>query len=383
VTANCAGCPAGRFQHLWGKYFCYGCPSGKFNNKVGQSFCPSCPHCRSSLNVATSCFSLARNCRVSQWSMWGKCDKTCHDGHAHRTRSVVVAPYCGGKTCPTLKSKAGCMLRPCDCSKVKCKYEKHTCTDYKSGFNFKGWKGLASSNKGSCYNNGLGKKICGHFGNAGACALGLKMNCHDLDRLMLKNGRWIAKPNPTGLAGVQWKNRHNKWWGTCKGTHTSIRVYHSKFERRGVDKVLEGHHCKMIGSSCRCRCHKLFRHNYNPMSCDNTNPKVTQPTGMPGRKRFGKGIDDHITVDKKWSCKMDQSLWNAAYYPKHRMVMPTPFPTPAPTPNPCNSGSHTCDRKHGFCLKETHTLYKCGCKTDYMLANDKRTCVYQKGVNRL
>lgn len=501
ITANCDGCPAGRFQHLWGKYFCYGCPVGKFNRRVGQSYCPTCPHCFSSGNVAKRCYSLARNCRVSQWTKWGKCDKSCSEGKAHRTRSVVVTPICGGKSCPILRSAGNCMLRPCECLKVKCKFEKHTCTDY-AAHGVKGWLGISTSNKGNCHNAGAATKLCGHNvgkgsgyqGNGGHCSTGPRSThvrrrrrprtlsptprpafaetCGDNDHkkhLKLINGAWVAvypgtKYNPSNAnakqrqALAEYRARHRKFWATCTGIHQSIRVYHDKTERtftsRGK-KYIEGHHCKMIGTSCHCRCHRMFRHNYfpstlahfpcahgshhyfklgvktqlcvrdgdgkkpsgvsafyNPTKCDNTNPMVTQPKGMPGRKKFGKGMDDHFQRDQRilsnsgssqtdkaeyshrrygsrkgdlesWSCKKDNSKFDFNFFPKHWTPQPTPFPTPAPTPNPCVAGRHRCDRTNGFCLKASHSSYKCGCNTDYVLAVNKRTCILQPGANRL
>ena len=34
------------------------------------------------------------------------------------------------------------------------------------------------------------------------------------------------------------------------------------------DWHLEGHHCKLVGGKCQCRCHEDYRHGYNPKAAD-------------------------------------------------------------------------------------------------------------------
>jgi hypothetical protein len=195
VAAQCTGCPAGRFQHLWGKHFCYGCPAGKFNGAVSATFCPSCAHCTASENAAPVCYSLLRDCRVSGWTAWGACDKTCHEGVARRTRSAVVTPLCDGLACPSLADSAICMLQPCSCAKVECAFEQH------------------HTNSSAQVDN--------------------------YDQFEVASGATPAR----------------------------VRVYHHKDERtfsHGGKQVLEGHHCKMAGGACSCRCHRMFRYAADP-----------------------------------------------------------------------------------------------------------------------
>jgi hypothetical protein len=425
-TENCDGCPAGRFQALEGKYFCFGCPEGKFQANPGQDNCGDCAHCMYSENTATACYSQKTHCRLSQWSTWGTCDKTCSEGLAHRTRSVVVAPYCGGDGCAALTSTADCMVRPCECAKTTCQYEEHACTDY-TAHGVVGWQGVISSNKGNCQNDGFNNEICGHKTNAGACALNPDTDaagCHDMDNLALVGGKWVANlPTPGTTAGDEYTARHTGYYGTCKGNHTSIRVSHHREERKfssGGKMHIEGHHCKIVANTCTCRCHRMFRHSYfpgalatytcpvgkhtyqhmgitgelcvdditatahvadinahyNPTSCDNTNPLVTQPAGTAGSA-------SGFNVQSAWSCKHDNSRFEFGYHPKDRVVTPTLSPTAAPTTNPCDDGSHNCDATNGFCLMAGHSTFSCGCNTNYVLLSDQRTCVYQSGANRL
>lgn len=283
-----------------------------------------------------------------------------------------------------------------------------------------GSNSISASNKGNCYNarkpDGTWVEKCGHSSSAGLCVA--TNTCDDGSLVQDGNGHWVAQ-YPTGQDRADYDARHygHAHHATCTGTHESIRVSHHKDERtfvqNGVAK-LEGHHCKMIGSgastSCNCRCHKLFRHDYhagvhsdftcpvgkhahlvqpsqevicettdpangpvyNPYSCDNTNPDVNQPNGIVGKKQFAIAVE--------WSCKQDHSKYDFGYYPQHRTPAPTAYPTAAPTENPCKSGTHDCDATNGFCLMTGIDLFKCGCNTNYALQLDLKTCVYQSGV---
>jgi hypothetical protein len=398
-TAICERCPVGRYQHLVGKYFCYGCPEGKYQNEQAKFSCKSCLNCEYSTPHATSCTSLERDCTVSQWSAWSSCDQTCGEGLASRTRSVTIPNVCGG-TCPEdLTRNANCMERPCDCDRVTCQKEAHSCTDYTHAGAPSGWEGIVSSNKGNCHNDGFHNQICGHKTNAGACAAltdDTNNACHDLDRMHLDNGRWVADPDTTLLgAGLdEYNQRQTAHFATCTGTHETIRVSHHRDERKFLTsdgaQHIEGHHCKMIGAACTCRCHRMFRHNYfptamldyscplgkhtyshngvmeqlciddatvaqplhvttahyNPLSCDNTfDTAVTQPTGLTGRTKFG-ARDAHINVHSDWTCKEDNSKFNFNYHPiddDGTLNQPIASPTAAPTPNTCDDGTHLCD----------------------------------------
>jgi len=58
------------------------------------------------------------NCKVSQWGSWSKCSKDCGGGVSTRTRTVTTWPSNGGKECPALKDTKICNPQPC---KTDCK----------------------------------------------------------------------------------------------------------------------------------------------------------------------------------------------------------------------------------------------------------------------
>merc|ERR1712216_480332 len=70
---------------------------------------------------------------MTAWSHWSACTETCNEGDAYRTRDEIL-PAChnGFPTGVTRQSKV-CIEKPCECEKVICKYESHTCTNYQVG----------------------------------------------------------------------------------------------------------------------------------------------------------------------------------------------------------------------------------------------------------
>ena len=136
-------------------------------------------------------------------------------------------------------------------------------------------------------------------------------------------------------------------------------MYHDKAERTYVaddgTSQTEGHHCKLVagvGSKCECRCHMVFRHDYNPLSTSNflygCGP-LTATVCNPG------GVFDTWVTDA-----------------------PTPAPTEPPTPSPtapsyvgkacydnwqagsmctngvCPGSCPTCGQTANFVMKPTH-----------------------------
>ncbi|XP_046845853.1 spondin-1-like [Xenia sp. Carnegie-2017] len=60
------------------------------------------------------------DCKVSKWSTWSKCTKICGKEKRTRSRKVLVPPKNDGKKCPPLKTRAKCRI-PKRCPVVHCK----------------------------------------------------------------------------------------------------------------------------------------------------------------------------------------------------------------------------------------------------------------------
>merc|ERR1712139_329838 len=58
-----------------------------------------------------------RDCVVTQWSKWTKCNKECGGGEVSRKRSVKVTAMNGGEECPNedgLVEAASCNVESCE-----------------------------------------------------------------------------------------------------------------------------------------------------------------------------------------------------------------------------------------------------------------------------
>eukprot|EP01135_Chromosphaera_perkinsii_P011063 Nk52_evm22s2325 gene=Nk52_evmTU22s2325 len=57
------------------------------------------------------------DCEVGPWSEWTTCDRECDEGSQSRTRNITVHPKHGGKECPPLQEDQSCVIKPCpiDC----------------------------------------------------------------------------------------------------------------------------------------------------------------------------------------------------------------------------------------------------------------------------
>jgi len=62
-------------------------------------------------------------CKVSSWSAWSKCSKSCGGGSQSHQRKITQKPKFKGKKCPALKVDRKCNEAPCP---VHCKMEKWT-----------------------------------------------------------------------------------------------------------------------------------------------------------------------------------------------------------------------------------------------------------------
>lgn len=54
-------------------------------------------------------------CGVSNWQSWGKCSRTCDRGTQKRSRRITQHPRHGGRGCPALSETRSCKLHPCPC----------------------------------------------------------------------------------------------------------------------------------------------------------------------------------------------------------------------------------------------------------------------------
>jgi len=71
------------------------CPQLERKKKCGQKKCPV-------------------DCEMSKWSGWSKCTKDCEGGVQSKTRSVVVKPKHGGKSCDSVGEERPCNTGSCD-----------------------------------------------------------------------------------------------------------------------------------------------------------------------------------------------------------------------------------------------------------------------------
>jgi len=69
--------------------------------------------CQGTLHEGKPC-ATAVDCRVSAWTPWDECDKTCDGGQRQRQRQVEKNPRGGGKLCPSnLAETSACNRQPC------------------------------------------------------------------------------------------------------------------------------------------------------------------------------------------------------------------------------------------------------------------------------
>lgn len=70
--------------------------------------------CLGALMETESCHLKKKSCRVSEWTSWVECDKTCGGGQTARHRQIVAFPDYGGAPCPSkLMEVQGCKQQLC------------------------------------------------------------------------------------------------------------------------------------------------------------------------------------------------------------------------------------------------------------------------------
>lgn len=71
------------------------CPTSNQNRKCRMKKCP------------------ITHCRVSKWTKWSPCSKTCGKGKRRRSRNIIQNPTKGGKKCPQLREGQSCNVFEC------------------------------------------------------------------------------------------------------------------------------------------------------------------------------------------------------------------------------------------------------------------------------
>jgi hypothetical protein len=105
------------------------------------------------------------HCRVSGWSEWTKCDKSCGSGKSIRERKLLVRGSHGGSVCPALKEEKSCNLSNCP---VDCKMspwtEWQTCSKSCGG-------GVQSKYRRILLSANYGGKACAHIKMERVCGM--------------------------------------------------------------------------------------------------------------------------------------------------------------------------------------------------------------------
>eukprot|EP00929_Paragymnodinium_shiwhaense_P087232 TRINITY_DN4747_c0_g4_i1.p1 TRINITY_DN4747_c0_g4~~TRINITY_DN4747_c0_g4_i1.p1 ORF type:complete len:1601 (-),score=442.25 TRINITY_DN4747_c0_g4_i1:271-5073(-) len=71
--------------------------------------------CEGHLKETATCLAKPTDCKVSDWTRWSDCDKTCGGGQKKRQRQVQLFAANGGEECPTdMIMTEGCNSEPCD-----------------------------------------------------------------------------------------------------------------------------------------------------------------------------------------------------------------------------------------------------------------------------
>ena len=211
------------------------------------------------------------DCVVTPWSEWGKCSASCHEGTNTRTRSVLVEARCAGTKCPVLTQTKACMDKPCDCTHVTCSYERHDCTNHYEltgitpttptiGDNKMAYSAFRTHRlqEDSEYSYNPSTNTSWESTTLTPTALRHRRGL-SISRVRVPHGS-NGQPVSEGThdpAGIQIFGA----MGTTAGgadTHdlrkscfneSSIRVYHSRYERYFKPAHAEGHHCKLVGTS--------------------------------------------------------------------------------------------------------------------------------------
>jgi len=228
------------------------CPEPKFDawDPVSQRCVKPCPKPRLPTPAPT-----ARNpvdCKVSGWSAMSPCSKTCGmGGTQQQTRSIITRPVNGGAKCPSLVSKASCIIKKCP----------ETCTGGRV------WMGV--SQKG-CF------KRCNKDGSIYdpsliGCAqvAGQECRCPEpkfdaWDPVSQRCVKPCPKPKPDPVPTPAPTPRGAHVLPVCKHVICSYSngntiVTYSSFFAPSQEKW----HCEKKGNDCVCSCHPKFKCTLN------------------------------------------------------------------------------------------------------------------------
>jgi hypothetical protein len=123
-TGSC-DCPPGQHRDSRASD-CQKCSKDWFKAGVNNDMCTSCPKGTSTkgLRGAASCACKAVDCKVTAWSKFTTCTKTCGTGIKTAVRKVTKKPNSCGKKCPALRKETSCATKACPVNCVLSSWQK-------------------------------------------------------------------------------------------------------------------------------------------------------------------------------------------------------------------------------------------------------------------
>ncbi len=112
----CQDCAAGQYQNVTGQTQCTACDINTAQADAGKTSCIACnPPQYQNETGQTFCYT---DCKMSDWSAWDTCTKSCGSGSQGRTRDVDTPDQNGGVSCSTeVSQNRACNTHDCpvDC----------------------------------------------------------------------------------------------------------------------------------------------------------------------------------------------------------------------------------------------------------------------------
>jgi len=99
----------------WGKWSTCDINHMQFRDKnIKQMAANGGSPCQGQTNEGRSCGFEPVDCKMSAWTRWGECDRSCGVGQSRRQRQISVFNKNGGRECPaSLMETKGCQVKPC------------------------------------------------------------------------------------------------------------------------------------------------------------------------------------------------------------------------------------------------------------------------------